>query len=85
MPIKFFAILGCFLVRTGSERVDLLRSSAVPEFKVLFLLGGGLVALASLVRWLHPMNGEAAPKSMEVRMWISPAEVAEKFVRLENR
>lgn len=75
--------LACFLAHPSSASV--LRSSTVPEFKVLFLLGGGLIVLASLVRWLYPLGGTVAPKSMEVMMWISPAEITDQFAGHETR
>jgi hypothetical protein len=77
MPLMTGSGLACFLAHPTGARV--LGTSTIPEFKVLFLLGGGLIALASLVRWLYPLGESGAPKSMEVMMWISPAEITEQL------
>ena len=82
MPIKFGSCLACLLSHPAGVRV--LRSSAIPEFKLLALVGGGLIVLATLVRWLYPEGGAAAPKSMEMRVWISPPEMVEKMARRES-
>ena len=82
MPIKFGSVLACLLAHPMGPRV--LRSAAVPEFKLLALVGGGLVILATLVRWLYPEGGEAVPKSMQMRVWISPPEITEKIARRET-
>ncbi len=63
----------------------MLRSSTIPESRLLVLLGSGLIALATLVRWLYPVEGLAAPKSMQLMMWISPSEVAERLSTPETR
>jgi hypothetical protein len=76
--------LACLLAHTDGARTEILRSSTFPESKVLILLGGGLIALASLVRRLYPLGGIVAPKSMQVILWISPAEVAEHLTAPEN-
>jgi hypothetical protein len=76
MPTLFGAALVCLLApKTGATTI--LRSSAVPEFKLLFLVGGGLVVLAGLVRRLYPLGVAPAPKSIQVLLWISPQEIAE--------
>lgn len=72
----FGSSLATFLANTSASNVA-LRASSVPESKLLFLLGGGLVVLATLVRRLYPLGQVAAPKSMQVLVWISPAEIAE--------
>jgi hypothetical protein len=84
MPMTFGASFACFLAHTNSARVEILRSSTLPESKVLILLGGGLIVLASLVRRLYPVGGVAAPKSMQVILCISPTEVADQFAAPEN-
>jgi hypothetical protein len=76
MPISFGTSVACFLARGGAGAV-ILRASALPEPELLLLLGGGLIVLASLVRRLYPLGGVAAPKSMQVILWIAPEEVAE--------
>lgn len=77
MPTVFGTALASFLAHTGAQRTVILHSSTLPESKLLFLLGGGLVVLASLVRRLYPVGGVAAPKSLQVILWISPKEIAE--------
>ncbi len=77
MPMMFGTGLACFLAQTDGARTEFLRSSTVPESKMLVLLGGGLILLASLVRRLYPLGGIVAPKSMQVILWISPEEVVE--------
>ncbi|MFZ3341595.1 MAG: hypothetical protein WA609_12260 [Terriglobales bacterium] len=84
MPITFGTGLACFLAHTNGAQTEILRSSTFPESKTLILLGGGLVLLASLVRRLYPMGGIAAPKSMQVILWISPKEVVEHLDAREN-
>jgi len=84
MTIPFGTNLACFASHVNGPRIDILRSSAMPEPQILFLLGGGLVVLATLVRWLYPLEQDVAPKSMQVTMWISPAEVAEPFLPRET-
>jgi hypothetical protein len=85
MPMTFGAGLACFLAQTNGARVEILRSATFPESKVLILLGGGLIVLASLVRRLYPMGGVAAPKSMQVVLWIAPAEIADQLAAPERR
>lgn len=85
MPVSLATGLACFLAHTNVARVEILRSTTIPESRLLVLLGGGLIALASLVRWLYPQEGLAAPKSMQVRMWISSAEIAEHLSTPEPR
>jgi hypothetical protein len=85
MPVALGTGLACFLAHTNGASVEILRSSTIPESKLLILLGGGLIALASLVRWLSPVEGVAAPKSMQVLMWISPSEVAEHLSMRDKR
>ena len=46
---------------------------------MLLLLGGGLIVLASLVRRLYPLGGMVVPKSMQVILCISPAEIADQL------
>ena len=77
--------LSCFLARTNGASVDILRSSPIPEFKLLVLLGGGLIVLAALVRHLYPLGGVVAPKSMQVELWISPPEIAERVSAGDTR
>jgi hypothetical protein len=85
MPITFGSGLVCFLAHTDGARTQILRSSAFPESKMLILLGGGLIVLASLVRRLYPSGGIVAPKSMQVMLWISPEEVVEHLAVQENK
>ena len=85
MPVTLGTGLACFLAHTNGARVEILRSSTLPESKLLLLLGGGLIALAALVRWFYPQEGAGAPKSMHVRMWISPTEIAELLSTPEAR
>jgi len=82
MPIKFGSGVACWLSHPAGAGV--LRSSTIPEFKLLVLVGGGLIVLATLVRRLYPNGGAAAPKSMEMRVWISPPEMVEKMARRES-
>jgi hypothetical protein len=70
------AFVCLFAPRSGATIIT-LGSSAVPEFKLLFLVGGGLVVLASLVRRLYPLGGIPAPKSLQIVVHISPQEIAE--------
>jgi hypothetical protein len=85
MPITFGTGLACFLAHSNGAKVEILRSSTFPESKMLLLLGGGLIVLASLVRRLYPLGGVVAPKSMQVTLWISPPEVADQFAAPEKR
>lgn len=85
MPLTLGTGLACFFAQTSSARAEILRSSTIPEFKLLMLLGGGLIVLASLVRWLYPLGGMVAPKSMQVELWISPPEIAEQVAGREPR
>ncbi len=75
MPITFGSSVACFLAHSGG--VVIQRASTLPEPEMLVLLGGGLIVLASLVRRLYPLGGAAAPKSMQVILWIAPEEVAQ--------
>jgi hypothetical protein len=77
MPMTFGTGLACLLANTSGARTEILRSSTLPESKMLILLGGSLIVLASLVRRLYPLGGLVAPKSMQVILWISPEEVVE--------
>lgn len=85
MPMTFGTGLACFLVHTNGARMEILRSSTFPESKALIMLGGGLIALASLVRWLYPLGGIVAPKSMQMILWISPKEVMEHLAARETK
>jgi hypothetical protein len=85
MPMTLGTGLACFLARTNGASVDILRSSTIPEFKLLVLLGGGLIVLASLVRRLYPLGGMAAPKSMQVELWISPPEITDQVSAGDTR
>jgi hypothetical protein len=82
--VMFGAGLACFLVHANGARAETLRSSTFPEAGLLVLLGGGLIGLASLVRWLCPTDGVAAPKSMQVLMWISPSEITDHLSARER-
>lgn len=84
MPITFGTGLACFLAHSTGARTEILRSSTFPESKMLILLGGGLIVLASLVRRLYPLGGIVAPKSMQVILWISPEEVVDQLATREN-
>jgi len=81
MPITFGTGLACFLAHPAGARV--LRSSTIPEFKLLALVGGALVVLATLVRQFYPMGATVAPKSLQIVLWISPPEIAEQMGRRE--
>jgi len=85
MPMTFGTGLACFLANTDGARTQILRSSAIPESKMLILLGGGLIVLASLVRRLYPLGGIVAPKSMQVILWISPEEVVDHLAARESK
>ena len=85
MPMTFGTGLACFLANTDGARTQILRSSAIPESKMLILLGGGLIVLASLVRRLFPLGGIVAPKSMQVILWISPEEVVDHLAARESK
>ena len=85
MPMTFGTGLACFLAHTDGARTEILRSSTIPESRMLILLGGGLIVLASLVRRLYPLGGIAAPKSMQVILWISPEEVVDRLSARENK
>jgi hypothetical protein len=76
MPISLSTGLACLFVHSGAPAV-IQRTAATPESTILFLLGSGLVALASLVRRHYPLGGVAAPKSLQMIVWISPQEIAE--------
>jgi hypothetical protein len=73
----------CFLAHSGAGNI-ILHSTTLPESKVLALLGGGLVILASLVRRLYPIGGVAAPKSLQVLLWISPDEIAQQLSHVDG-
>jgi hypothetical protein len=85
MPMIFGTGLACFLAHTDGARTEILRSSTIPESKMLILLGGGLIVLAGLVRRLYPLGGIVAPKSMQVILWISPEEVVDRLTARENK
>jgi hypothetical protein len=74
--------LASFLAR-GAGAI-MLRASTLPEPERLVLLGGGLVLLASLVRKLYPFGGVAAPKSMQMMVWLSPEEVPEQLSTVDG-
>jgi hypothetical protein len=77
MSFRLGKFVACWLApRVGATTV-VLRSYAVPESALLFLVGGGLIVLASLVRRLYPVGAVAAPKSIQVSLWISPPQMAE--------
>jgi hypothetical protein len=79
MPTAFATALACLLAHSTGAKAGILPSSALPESKLLVLLGGGLVVLAALVRRLYPFGNVAAPKSLHVMLWMSPEEIAEQF------
>ena len=79
MPMTLRTGLACFLAHSNGASMDVLRSSTIPEFKLLVLLGGGLIVLAALVRRHYPLGGVAAPKSMQLEVWISPPEIADQM------
>lgn len=83
MLMTFSTGLACFLAHIDGVRT-ILRSSTFAEPRMLILLGGGLMVLASLVRRLYPMGGIVAPKSMQVILWISPKEVVDHLAAREN-
>ncbi|MFZ3264352.1 MAG: hypothetical protein WA172_10155 [Terriglobales bacterium] len=84
MSTTFGASLACFLAHSGGTGAVIQRASTLPEPELLILLGGGLIVLASLVRRLYPLGGAAAPKSMQVILWISPEEVAEHLSAVDG-
>ena len=84
MPMTLGTSLACFLAHTEGARTEILRSSTIPESRVLLALGGGLIVLASLVRRLYPLGGIVAPKSMQVVLWISPEEFEEHLVQADK-
>ena len=84
MPLTLCTSLACFLAHTEGARTEILRSSTIPESRVLMVLGGGLILLASLVRRLYPLGGIVAPKSMQVVLWISPEEFEEHLVQADK-
>jgi hypothetical protein len=84
MPLTLGTSLACFLAHTEGARTGILRSSTIPESRVLLVLGGGLILLASLVRRLYPLGGIVAPKSMQVVLWISPEEFEEHLVQADK-
>ena len=79
MTTTFGSSLACFLAHSGGAGSVVLRSSTLPESQLLLLLGGGLIVLAGLVKRLYPAGGVAAPKSMQMMVWISPEEVVDHF------
>jgi hypothetical protein len=85
MPMTFGTGLACFLVLSNGAKVEILRSATFPESTMLMLLGAGLIVLASLVRRLYPLGGVVAPKSMQVILCISPAEIADHLAASEKR
>jgi hypothetical protein len=85
MPIPAAVSLACLLAHASGASSGILPSTSVPESKLLALVGGGLIALAGLVRWLYPFGGAAGPKSMQLVLWIAPAEIAEQLTLRENR
>jgi len=76
---QFGTNLACFLPHSEAAKSLVFRSYVVPESTVLFLLGGGLIVLAALVRRFGTWGGTAAPKSLQVMLWISPEEIAEQL------
>ena len=84
MPMTLGTSLACFRAHTEGARTEILRSSTIPESRVLLVLGGGLILLASLVRRLYPLGGIVAPKSMQVVLWISPEEFEEHLVQADK-
>lgn len=79
MPFRFGSVVACLLAPRVGATTLVLRSYAVPESTLLFLVGGGLIVLASLVRRLYPLGEVAAPKSIQVHLWMSPPQRAEQF------
>jgi hypothetical protein len=77
MSFACSAAIACLLApRVGATTV-VLWSYALPESTVLFLVGGGLIVLASLVRRLYPVGDVPGPKSIQVVLWMSPPQVAD--------
>ena len=58
MSTTFAVVLGYFIAHTPGARTAIFSSSALPESKVLILLGGGLMVLAGLMRILG-LSGKA--------------------------
>jgi PEP-CTERM motif len=77
MSTAFGIDIACFVAQSDPARSAILRSSTAPEPAILFLLGGGLMLLAGLVRRFYRIDGVAAPKSLQVILWISPKEIAD--------
>ena len=68
------------VAQSGPEKI-VLRAETIPESHLLLLLGGILMVLASVVRKAYSGEHDAVvPKSMQLMLWISPTEVAEKFM-----
>jgi len=74
-----------FAAPVSGARNLVLRSSAVPEAKLLFLLGGGLLLLAALVRRHYPFGNATVPKDLQVVLWMSPKGTTEPTPTNEHK
>jgi hypothetical protein len=62
----------------GSNREDEVIA-LFSEPVLLFVLGSGLVVLATLVRRFCPFGGGDVPKAHHLIVWIAPKEITEYF------
>ena len=53
----------------------IILPSTFPEFAILLLIGGGLVVMASLVRFLYPPK--SVPRNHHLIVCIAPKEIAD--------
>lgn len=54
----------------------IILPSIFPEFTILLLIGGGLVVMASLVRFLYP-PGKSVPRNHHLIVCIAPREIVD--------
>jgi len=54
----------------------IILPSTFPEFAILLLIGGGLVVMASLVRFLYPPE-KSVPRNHHLIVCIAPKEIAD--------
>lgn len=84
MLCRFGTVVASLVAPKVGATTVALRSYIVPESTVLFLVGGGLMVLASLVRRLYPLREVVAPKSIEMVLWVSPQQEVEGLAQGER-